>query len=41
MLSKAHVVQTALHSPKYLAKSEKKIQSRTIWFDADCPFRKT
>ena len=24
MLSKAHVGQSALHSPKYLAKSEKK-----------------
>ena len=40
LLSKAHLVQTTLHFPKYLAKSEKKTQSRTIWFDPDCPFRK-
>ena len=40
ILSKAHLVQIALHFPKYLAKSEKKIQSQTIWFDPDCPFRK-
>ena len=37
---KAHLVQTALHFPKYLAESEKKIQSRTIWLDPDCLFRK-
>ena len=40
ILSKAHVFRIELHFPKYLAKSEKKNQSRAIWFDLDCPFWK-